>query len=98
MKFWTAKFKIECKCVNDDMCFHAKTAEIKALAFLVHDCGGRILDKVIGKFEEGWAGWDSESGIAEAILVDSLKGHIERENWLDVAAIAMFLMNREDSE
>ena len=97
MKFWTAKFKDACKCdENRAACFHTQMGEIKALTFLVCEFGARLIDRVLRKFQDGVFGWDNEEIISTEVLVASLKDSLAKKKWIDVAAYAMFLQNRED--
>lgn len=97
MKFETEDFKIDCNCdENKGVCFHTKMAEIKALVSLVRDCGDRVLDKVMTRFEEGWSGWDDEERFPPEAIIKRLEICVEKEEWVNAIAYAMFLMNQED--
>ena len=51
---------------------------------------------MIKQFEKGWSGWDSEEELTTGFMIAKLKDRVAENDWIDVAAYAMFLMNHED--
>ena len=48
--------------------------------------------KLIKKFKQGYQGWE---GADEKYLLQELKRHVEKKDWIDVADFAMFLWAKE---
>jgi hypothetical protein len=53
---------------------------------------GLMVEKLIHQHNtHGFSGWDSESNVSNATLLRKLRENIEKEDWVDVANLAMIL-------
>ena len=71
--------------------------EDEALVVLVRCFAVEMLTKLDKKAKEGFSGWDDPDTISDGMLLESLKRHLRRGNYVDVANLAAFLWNRQES-
>jgi len=70
-----------------------QAAEREALGMLMNQFTNQMFAKVVNKMENGYTGWDQLSPEIIATMKSKLSANIEKEDWADVANLAMFLWN-----
>ena len=73
-----------------------RAAEKEALANLMSVFSEEVFEKIMKKFDSGYRGWDQNENIEK--LKERLANNINNNDWIDVAAVSMFLWNIEQPD
>jgi len=95
MKHTTEQHREPCNCRSVDECMHNLFAWKDALEACVDDFAEELKLKLTQKFLQGKSGWDDPDWPAEDII-QQLIDHVEKGDYVDVAAFAMFAWNKTD--
>lgn len=69
----------------------------KTLWIAVHCFFGKMVEKLMHQKQvHGYSGWDSPSEITNQKIYSKLKANIDRQDWVDVANLAMMLDYRKE--
>lgn len=68
--------------------------ETMALSKLIKVFSDEMERKLHRKLMQGYSGWDDEN--MKEYLKESIKNHVEKGDWVDVANLAAMLWNLED--
>jgi hypothetical protein len=96
MKHTTQQHTIGCACSSVAECKHNLLTEQKALEALIDDFTQHLKQKLIHLANEGKSGWDDERWNIEDILDQIDENLAPAGDMIDIAALAMFLWNRQD--
>ena len=75
-----------------------QAAEQEALASLMNVFSETMFKKILMKRQQGYHAWDKKTPDMIELLKTRLQENLNRGDWVDVANLAMFLWNMQQSD
>lgn len=90
----TESMRNPCSCRSVGECYCNFGVGQKALDKMVACFSMEMKRKLKRKYLEGYHGWDDPENFPDEGIVEALKEHVNKGNWVDVANFAAMLWNR----